>query len=827
MQGKPRMLVRKRIFQKLENIFNYPLSIVHAPIGYGKTTAVQQYLDQCGREADVIWVALAGGDGSAEYLWSHIAEALPAGPARRLLEENAFPREVSRRAQMAEELAACRLEKPLVVVLDDFQAVEDPAVFELVKLLAQRRLRALSIVLITRDLSRLDAAGLYQKQLCFTLTEKALRFTAEETGRYFAAAGCEVSEQEIEWISRYTEGWISMIYVLLKNVQRGLPVGKSNTINDIIEQNLYSRLAPAEKETLCRLSFLPSFTVSMALYVLGDSEGAYTLQALLKEGTFIVYSEWEKTYHIRNLLREFLEERTRFDGMDFHGLYRRAGEWFLREERYSEAFEYLYRAGETDMILERCNRENAPVSLFTRFGRIQELFASLTEEQCLRYPLACLQYIRVQLLTDGEPGSIGRWRGELDKIERIFRGSSLARRHKNFLLGELNVVRTVASFNDIRAMAACAERAAELFAGGCSCIVTRHTEASFGSPHLLYSYYQKPGGLLAAVQDLADNSERLSAPVDGCGTGSDAVAQTEYLLEIGDFERMEQSAYKAIYKTRAAQQTSLTLCARFALARLEILRATGGNSQGLESIREEVEREESPVLNTAYEMCVGYLNALLERYDEIPAWIREGDLSKAAFYNQSRNFYHTVRAKAILLSGDCIRLEAECELALRQLEQAGCQLGLLHELLCLALARVRLKGMEAGCAVLGKALEIGRADGIVMPFVECAASIGPMLGHLRRQCQGAQLAYLEKLLLLGEAYKRRVDALNADRVTLTDREQEVLQLLAQGCKHEEIGAELFISVATVRYHIKNIYRKLNVNNRVLAIQKAQALKLLG
>ena len=129
--------------------------------------------------------------------------------------------------------------------------------------------------------------------------------------------------------------------------------------------------------------------------------------------------------------------------------------------------------------------------------------------------------------------------------------------------------------------------------------------------------------------------------------------------------------------------------------------------------------------------------------------------------------------------------------------------------------------------MLEKALAIGQADGIVMPFIENAQEIGGMLEHLRRKNSGEPSAYLEKLVLLGQEYRRRVEELNVDMVTLTDREQEVLQLLSDGFKHEEIGAKLFISVTTVRYHIKNIYRKLGVNNRVLAIQKAQKLKLLS
>jgi LuxR family maltose regulon positive regulatory protein len=61
---------------------------------------------------------------------------------------------------------------------------------------------------------------------------------------------------------------------------------------------------------------------------------------------------------------------------------------------------------------------------------------------------------------------------------------------------------------------------------------------------------------------------------------------------------------------------------------------------------------------------------------------------------------------------------------------------------------------------------------------------------------------------------------------LTDRELDVLRLIAQGLKYKEIGAKLFISLNTVRYHVKAIYGKLDVNNRTQAIAKARQHRIL-
>jgi len=61
---------------------------------------------------------------------------------------------------------------------------------------------------------------------------------------------------------------------------------------------------------------------------------------------------------------------------------------------------------------------------------------------------------------------------------------------------------------------------------------------------------------------------------------------------------------------------------------------------------------------------------------------------------------------------------------------------------------------------------------------------------------------------------------------LSERELEVLQLIAEGLTNREIASRLFVSLNTVKAHTRNIYGKLGVHNRTQAVAKAQNLGVL-
>jgi LuxR family maltose regulon positive regulatory protein len=148
---------------------------------------------------------------------------------------------------------------------------------------------------------------------------------------------------------------------------------------------------------------------------------------------------------------------------------------------------------------------------------------------------------------------------------------------------------------------------------------------------------------------------------------------------------------------------------------------------------------------------------------------------------------------------------------------------------------------EGALDALERALSLAAPEGIARAFLDAGPAIVPLLRQAA--ARGTAAEHVDKLLAALDAETGKHSQINgalspAPAKTLlapslsslveplTDREMEVLQLLATPLSTPEIAAQLYISVSTVRSHVKSIYGKLGVHSRIEAVARAQELELL-
>ncbi len=194
---------------------------------------------------------------------------------------------------------------------------------------------------------------------------------------------------------------------------------------------------------------------------------------------------------------------------------------------------------------------------------------------------------------------------------------------------------------------------------------------------------------------------------------------------------------------------------------------------------------------------------------------------------------------------DLTHLKAGIELADRLVQQMLQSQDIpvaLETLLLRAQMHAMLGNHPASQTDYARALELAEPEGIIGVFIEQGSTVAEALAKLARQNQlePVQQGYAERILAVFQAtqptitagsQQARPDLPAGDELAvliepLTERELDVLRLMADGLKYQEIAERLFVSLNTVRFHVKAIYGKFNVNNRVQAIEMARRCQIL-
>jgi LuxR family maltose regulon positive regulatory protein len=140
---------------------------------------------------------------------------------------------------------------------------------------------------------------------------------------------------------------------------------------------------------------------------------------------------------------------------------------------------------------------------------------------------------------------------------------------------------------------------------------------------------------------------------------------------------------------------------------------------------------------------------------------------------------------------------------------------------------------EAALGSLAAAVAQAEPEGVIRPFLDEGEPMAALLADLRvavrdgrEPAGGVSSAYLDTLLAAfpGQEPGSRSTGLVEP---LTEREVQVLRLLAAGRSNAKMAAELFVEQSTVKTHLLHLYRKLGVHSRTQAVARARALKLLN
>jgi LuxR family maltose regulon positive regulatory protein len=824
------------------------------------------------------------------YLLEAVQKAFPAASlaTKDLLQAATFPPEKLLSQYLLNDME--KVEEPLVLVLDDYHRIRKSAVHELLRELLRHPTPMLHLALLTRRDPPLPINNLRAQGRLTEIGVEHLRFTpAETTALLERFIHLTIDEKTASVLDERVEGWVVGLRLVALSlgqkkgqdrILQGLNQG-SPYVREYLIQEVLSQVPQAFAQYLVETSVLDRFCLPLCNALSLSSKGQKKTEDPLSCQAFMDWLEethlfviplddthtWFRYHHLfQDLLQSQLKRRCSSEEITV--LHSRASEWFAENGLIDEAIQHALAAD--DVVgaarLVEGNRQRIQnldrwyvlekwLSLFPDTVIKQQPGLLMTQAWVLyhHFDISAIPSVidAAEALLSNETndqslrGEMDFFRGYIyyfqnngarslkhldDALRRIPESDYEIRGQSEILHGLASQMqgqkqRAVGTLNDLLYLHRCPEtiRITRLQVT----LVYIHiisgdlTEALLASKQL-YDFAAKKGYTYARV---------WSAYLQGL------IHFYRNDLEAAIIHFHQALNQKYVLHTRAVVDSMAGLAYAY--------QAMGQPDQAGNTIQGSYEHVDSlnvPTYSTLARSCHARLSIMqgerksgLSRLDESPP------IENMVWWLEIPAVTH---CRLLLAEGSNQSLE-KTEAKLRELLQLNqdnhntCQMIQIMPLL--ALACKKQERVDEALTILERAIGLAEPGGWIRPFVE----LGPPLADLLKGLLKKNLAvdYIERLLgafpdsrLTSGGIRSESEALSAiDNRTsrietltepLTNRELEILELLAQRLQNKEIADKLFVSVETVKTHLNNIYQKLQVSNRREAVLKAKNLRIL-
>ena len=346
-------VARPRLIEKLNGGLDKALILVSAPAGFGKTTAVAEWVAGCAQP--VAWLSLDEGDNDPiRFLTYFIAALQTIEPAigRRILGALRSPQPPATEWVLTDLLNEITgIPRDFVIILDDYHCIESAAVDSALTFLLEHQPTHMHLVIATREDPHLPLAQLRASDRLTELRAADLRFTASEAAEFLNnAMGLNLSAEDIAALEARTEGWIAGLQLAALSMQRGQDPsgfirsfsGSHRFILDYLVEEVLGRQPESIQDFLLRTSVLERMCAPLCQAVLpADSAPAQeSLEFLERANLFIVPLDNERHwYRYHHLFAELLRQRLHQSAMHAAELHQRASAWYEDNGFEIEAFQ--------------------------------------------------------------------------------------------------------------------------------------------------------------------------------------------------------------------------------------------------------------------------------------------------------------------------------------------------------------------------------------------------------------------------------------------------------------------------------------------------------
>lgn len=881
------LLVRERLGIGSGSFPAVKLIVVHAPAGFGKTTLLAQWHHQLrGDGIATSWITLDEADNDPGRFLGYLVAALARmAPELGWERQSSSPGQQSACSllgaitELIDTLA--NLEAPFVLFLDDFESITDPRILEAVRRLVEQLSMHHQVVIGSRRVPEIGLPRLRMRGVAIEFSTEALRFSEEETRAFLRVSrGFTLSDEEVGVLQKDTEGWIAALQLAALSLAAGQRAGplldalstQSAGIAEYLTDDVLSRQSEAIRQFLLETCILDQLSAPLCDAVTGGQDSASLLERIERSNLFLTPLDGEHTrFRYHSLFAEFLRSRLlRTQGLQPAELHRRASAWYAEQGSWISAVRHAVATGDMDYAARRMEQGADETLHAGRMATIASWVDTLPADVLAAHVALEVKYVWALIF-------LYRYAEARSHLESLVSRSGVAGADGQSHTDDFRAMRVVLSgFTD------CFE---EAYATGVEALPLVSNDGPFGrgivastmayatiasgrfsetTPLLdiVRESHQRANSavglihhqLLTGIAELAQGrlqaalrhfTAAATAPEGMSPNSQGLVAATVYLADaLYETDRIDDSEKSLLrhleWITESGMWDFLIQSHRTLALICRVRKDWDGAHKWVDALEQLGQRRQvSRIVGSARLLRAGFAldrgdlahaEQQLELGEQAADWQRYENWRP--FANEHLMPAH-VRFRMMLAKGEHSAAREGLVTLLRRAEthrQVHRAL-LLRVLLAKAIA---LSGDEAAAAdVLGESFPTAAREGYCRTLLDEGEVIGRLMRRIqvveiRRQLDGAGEACTERPVpgaTQTVARKPLVDSFNV-REQFSEREIQVLHLAAQGLRTQAIAERLFVSEATIKFHLHNVNCKTGAHNRVQAIAIARRLGLV-
>jgi LuxR family maltose regulon positive regulatory protein len=824
-------------------------------------------------ENRVAWVSLDEGDNDPARFWAYFVAALQtvqADTGKAALAMLQSPQPLPMEAVLTaliNEIAV--VPHPFVLALDDYHLIHTLPIHSALAFLLDHLPPNMHLVMANRADPPLPLARLRGRDQLAELREADLRFTTDEAAAFLnQVMGLNLSDEDVAALEARTEGWITGLQMAALSMQgrKDIPsfiaafTGSHRYILDYLIEEVFQRQPADVQDFLLKTSILDRLTAPLCNAITEREDSREVLLALEQANLFIVpLDESRQWYRYHRLFADLLRHQLQVAGLQHLAphLHKRASQWYETNGFPADAVHHALAAHDWERAATLIS--DASRSLMSR-GEVMTVVGwlqALPEEVVRARPQLCLECSWPLILT-----------GHLEAAESYLAQAEQSAQEDAAFLGEIVAAQAyiARTRGDIRRTIDLSQQALTLLPqdnlSSRSIVALNLGLAHWHRGHLAEAEQALTEAERAALQS-GNRHVRLMAlgvlgPIQAAqgklhqaavlcqqaiqlGERSPAMALTHIefsalLYEWNDLEAAADHLRRGIELTQRSGNLEVRTGGYRMLALLK--QAQGDASAALAALQEahQLARDHdvTPLVRARNAAC--HVQIALAQDDVATAmhWAEQvtEDADASLFYP----FLRLTPVRLLLAQNEKAAAAEQLEALYETAVGAGWQFGVVEVRTLQALAAPT---PAVALSFLADALALAQPEGYVRTFLDKGE---PMAALLREAAsQGITPDYVAKLLAAIDAEEQRGRGAEVQRLSpaplhpstpalvepLSERELKVLRLLADGLTNQEIAQALYVSVNTVKTHLKTIYGKLGVHNRREAIAQAKKLGLVA